>query len=535
MNRFTNIKIDDNYQQMMMMMMYPIISSMVGSVCQSLVGDIRNIIFNIFKTLFGIFTYVYNVYILDRFNKPNELHIHIYSETGSMKYITDEGRSLVWYLNTTTMLEKNSIVSARLHDSTNTFKKQQGVRYNGYSKSELNNKESIYEYMYIPHVMGMYNSKQTEQNVTTNKKSIDGDNGEQIFNEIKITTKNELTNGIFVDFTRQEIVDCSRKTIDVYAILSSTSKSLSNIGDFYKGIQLEFDKQKREKGKIFMYNGTDSIDKYSIYQIDPSQTFDNIFTQHKQEIIEEIDNMANISFFKKYGIKRKLSHCYVGSKGSGKTCLSTCIAQYTNRNIVCIPITRITTNKELLDIIYERNINGVVYDMNEVIFVIDEIDSLKTDTLTKSATTTNDKNNAVPNIIVNTHEKPDMKSVISNESSDKLNIGLFLNMLDGNIDQDNMILISTATCVDSLDSGIYRNGRMKYFKCEYMGRDEIVEMLEYYFETILTKDQCDSINDSKTVQSLTIKNKCLSHIIKNKTNDILIDEVISSINSLSNL
>lgn len=116
---------------------------------------------------------------------------------------------------------------------------------------------------------------------------------------------------------------------------------------------------------------------YSSFDLDQSQSFDNLFSEVKSKIIDEINNLNDVDFFKENGIKRKISHLYVGPPGSGKTCFATAIAKMTKRSIVYIPISRIKNNSELQNIIYKRETNGVKYEMNELIFLADELDSFE--------------------------------------------------------------------------------------------------------------------------------------------------------------
>ena len=113
---------------------------------------------------------------------------------------------------------------------------------------------------------------------------------------------------------------------------------------------------------------------------------------------------------------------------------------------------------------------------------------------------------------------------------DKLNIGMILNILDGNNDQDGMIFIGTANDHKKLDPAIYRNGRMELIEFKYMGRTEIGNMIEYYYKVKLTDTQLSKIRDDRTVQSLNLKHVCLKYIQKKKQHEINIDSLIDEIN-----
>jgi SpoVK/Ycf46/Vps4 family AAA+-type ATPase len=174
--------------------------------------------------------------------------------------------------------------------------------------------------------------------------------------------------------------------------------------------------------------------------------------------------------------------------------------------------------------------------MDEVIFLLDEIDSSDTSQkLTKECTDVSPKEEkqSSPTFVINTSSKEPYK--MSDDSFDKFNIGMFLNILDGCNDQDGMILIGTANNHKNLDPAVYRNGRMELINFEYMDRNDITDMIQHYWKVILTDEQKLKIRNDKTVQSLTLKNVCLKYIKKKQQHKITIDELIDELNHLFDL
>jgi SpoVK/Ycf46/Vps4 family AAA+-type ATPase len=111
----------------------------------------------------------------------------------------------------------------------------------------------------------------------------------------------------------------------------------------------------------------------------------------------------------------------------------------------------------------------------------------------------------------------------------KFNIGTFLNLLDGTHDQDGMIIIGTANNLNRLDPGLYRIGRLTKISFEYMGRNEISEMIEKYYSVNLTNNQKQTIRNDRIIQNLILKNVCIEHL---ESNSCDIDELIEQINLL---
>ncbi len=88
-----------------------------------------------------------------------------------------------------------------------------------------------------------------------------------------------------------------------------------------------------------------------------------------------------------------------------------------------------------------------------------------------------------------------------------------------------MIIIATANNISNIDQGVYRNGRLSLINLEYVGRNEIKQMIEPYQGISLTDEQELRIRREKTIQNLIIKNACLNPIAN-------IDNIINEINEL---
>jgi ATP-dependent 26S proteasome regulatory subunit len=131
--------------------------------------------------------------------------------------------------------------------------------------------------------------------------------------------------------------------------------------------------------------------------------------------------------------------------------------------------------------------------------------------------------------MINTSDKAqDSLTSFNHEDDDKLNIGVLLNILDGNADQDGLIVVGTASDVSKLDPAIYRDGRLKHIEFGYMNRSDIVKMIEYYYDLELEESIVRLIRNDQKIQSLKIKNLCIKHI----DSDISIGDLINKINRL---
>lgn len=526
----TNINTNNiNMEQIYMMAVIPMISSLLATMTQSIVSDLKNIIYKIISTLYNFLKKYANKYLLKKYDSPNELILTLATGEDHYSSVTSEVMPIIWYLNTTTMLKSNKLRTAKIYGNL------------------MNHASSINtgQVFFVPTLNknNQNNDANFSKQETDSNKSLVGN----IVESYKQMTDIEIEPGIFIEFREDNTMNTEYTMTSSSLVLKSETKSLAEIGKFYVDIKQRYETEAlNKKGKLYIYNGLHENPQYSVHDLDTSQTFNNIFLKNKKEIVDEVLQLADADYYKGVGIKRKLGYLCVGPPGSGKTSLVTTIANLTGRSIVYIPISRIQHNHELDKIIYDKTYNGVKYKFDEIIFSIDEMDSMEasqslkktknTDKEGSKNTDTEEKQQpTIPNIIIQTSENNKNKNYSGksyDKNFDKLNVGMFLNILDGNSDQSGMIIVGTANDITKLDPAIYRNGRMQLVNFEYLGRDEICEMIEYYYKISLTDEQKQKIRNDKTVQSLTLKNVCLKYVQKKKQKDIDINHLIDEINYL---
>ena len=93
---------------------------------------------------------------------------------------------------------------------------------------------------------------------------------------------------------------------------------------------------------------------YKRYRLGDARTFATWFHPDKASILSLLDHFqAHTGKFAIPGYPRKLGFLLHGPPGTGKTTFIKALAQHTNRSVVSIPLARVRTNQQLMDIVLD--------------------------------------------------------------------------------------------------------------------------------------------------------------------------------------
>jgi len=121
---------------------------------------------------------------------------------------------------------------------------------------------------------------------------------------------------------------------------------------------------------------------YKRYKLSDHKTFRSLFFEEKAILLGMLSHFTNKTG--KYaidGYPHKLGLLLHGPPGTGKTSLIKAMAQHTGRSIVNVPLARISTNQELMDIMFDQQymVEGeevpIKLVFRDVIFVMEDVDA----------------------------------------------------------------------------------------------------------------------------------------------------------------
>ena len=274
---------------------------------------------------------------------------------------------------------------------------------------------------------------------------------------------------------------------------------------------IKFKNDKAFKGKMyFSYEGlTDK--KRPIWKEFPwhtNKTYKNIFIENKEKILGNINKLKNMKKFnKRIGRPNQMNILIWGNDfGCGKTSLlkAICNVEFPERHIININLAKIKTCKELEDIFINTVINGRKLNINQCIFIIDEIEKCcpvllkenNIDSNKKDYTKLLKKYSSKLKIeeddddefidFCNSMKKSSCENYIND---DRLNLGFILSLLDGPIEFPERIMIFTANDKNKLHPALIRPGRIDVdIHLKKATKKQIIEIISFIFEYDLIKD-----------------------------------------------
>ena len=266
----------------------------------------------------------------------------------------------------------------------------------------------------------------------------------------------------------------------------------------------------------------------------------NIYFEDKDKLINYIEpfvynplEKVNLGeeIYKRSGFTFKAGLLFYGAPGCGKTSTTKAILKYTRRHGIILNLNKVKTCEELENIFRERTFDGKDLEGKQLCYILEDCDAFEGNIITTRKQEKKDKSENEHDLNdsksksdgINIIEKMlEMSTCSIKKDDDSINLGCFLNILDGIIELHGVMIIMTTNYPEKIDDALIRPGRFD-FKYEFKRASKkiVSEMIQFKFELtdkeMIKYDHLLNIKDEilspAEVQSICFKNNDISECI----------------------
>jgi len=241
------------------------------------------------------------------------------------------------------------------------------------------------------------------------------------------------------------------------------------------------------------------------YPFKSNKTFDNIFYEKKQELIDYITpfcknadpNSEKAAEYARAGVTFKSTILLYGEPGCGKSCTIRAILNKTKRQGILVRWSLLKKCSDFRTLFRTTTFNGVEYEAKDLCFIFEDFDANNNRVLKSrddkelsdvlQLIKSEDKISLSASVAASAIHSAVTTSTISCKDDDDLTLDCVLNILDGIIELHNAMIIFTTNHLEQIDPAFLRPGRID-FKLELskMTAVSMCEMIKYKFQ--LKKD-----------------------------------------------
>jgi len=318
---------------------------------------------------------------------------------------------------------------------------------------------------------------------------------DDVFGYVNITKENEGN--------EKNPVKAEEFQITLYSETLNADELRAVLESWVTEYQSKLNKNNDKHLKFFLYSPSgdvtddyyDPTRHYSEFKFESGKTFSNVFYPEKTDIVQRLDFFTqNKAWYKQRGIPYTMGFLFYGDPGCGKTSTIKAIANHTQRHIVSVPLNKIKTAKELLNVFYNTNINYKDIPLDKRLYVLEDIDAadLK-DTVGERSEKEKNKDEEDNGSSNKEDSGVDLNflGLLKNTAAfdkkfgaQKLTLASLLEVLDGVMEMEGRMLIITTNYPEKLDKALIRPGRID-MKVHFgpMNGENIIRMYKHFFET----------------------------------------------------
>jgi hypothetical protein len=232
----------------------------------------------------------------------------------------------------------------------------------------------------------------TDSSFKTFYKNPEPDSWYSLTKDIQICYKYSMVSSANDKNDKSLVTTSATSKIKSYTLKCKSNEILTN---FIKNVCDEYSKIIHVKDNNIYYYDISSIDRgpdkkttmlFSRHPLNNQKQFESLFFNDKKHFLNILNNFIEKSGpYKLSGIQHRLGILLHGPPGTGKTSFIKALSNKLKRHIINIPLSKIKTNSELFELVYnllfsvknERSyIVDYKYEFKDVIFIIEDIDAL---------------------------------------------------------------------------------------------------------------------------------------------------------------
>jgi len=174
----------------------------------------------------------------------------------------------------------------------------------------------------------------------------------------------------------------------IYSLRSSVPNAEKVVADYCKSAYqwyVDTLRANEDTGRYMYTPIPKSEGNWKRYKLADEKTFASLFFAQKEPLLRLVEHFNNqTGKFAIDGYPHKLGLLLHGPPGTGKTSLIKALAHHTGRSIVNVPLSRIKTNQQLMDAVFDQTFSvpgvesAVKLEYKDVIFVMEDIDAAGT-------------------------------------------------------------------------------------------------------------------------------------------------------------